>query len=43
MAQIANSLGVKGVFLYTPTALIISITDDAGEMYLSEAGGLGVD
>ncbi len=31
MAQIAKSPGVQGVFLYTPTALIISITDESGE------------
>ncbi len=46
MAQIAKSLGVKGVFMYTPTALIISITDDAGEhTYLRrvDSGSIDVD
>ncbi len=46
MAQIASSLGVQGVFLYTPTALIASITDDSGERtYLRrvDSGSIDVD
>jgi uncharacterized membrane protein YjjP (DUF1212 family) len=46
MAQIAGSLGVKGVFLYTPTALIVSITDESGEStYLRrvDSGSIDVD
>ncbi len=31
MTVVANKLGVQGVFLYTPTALVISITDTLGE------------
>ena len=31
MIQMARSLGVEGVFLYTPTALVIAITDEEGE------------
>lgn len=31
MTQLADTLGVEGVFLYTPTALIMSITDHEGE------------
>ncbi len=31
LAQLSESLGVQGAFLYTPTALICSITDESGE------------
>lgn len=31
MTQVASSLGVEAVFLYTPTALVISITNGANE------------
>ena len=46
MTQIARSLGVEGVFLYTPTALVISITEDGGECtYLRrvDSGSIDVD
>lgn len=46
MTGIAGSLGVHGVFLYTPTALILSITDDQGEAtYLRrvDSGAVDVD
>jgi uncharacterized membrane protein YjjB (DUF3815 family) len=31
MAKVSNSLGIHGVFLYTPTALVISLSDKTGE------------
>ena len=31
LVQLSESLGVQGSFLYTPTALICSITDESGE------------
>ncbi len=46
MAHISAMLGVQGVFLYTPTALVISIVDSAGEStYLRrvDAGAIDVD
>ncbi len=46
MAQLADSLGVAGIFLYTPTALIVSITDRRGERtYLRrvDSGAVNVD
>lgn len=46
MTGIAGNLGVQGVFLYTPTALILSITDDHGEAtYLRrvDSGAVDVD
>lgn len=46
MTKVSGSLGVQGVFLYTPTALILSITDSRGERtYLRrvDAGAVHVD
>jgi uncharacterized membrane protein YjjP (DUF1212 family) len=44
MVQVARSLGVEGVFLYTPTALVISITDSDGEhTYLRRVDSGAVD
>lgn len=44
MAQVSLSLGVKGVFLYTPTALIVSLDDGSGEQtYLRRVDGGPVD
>ncbi len=46
MTQVAETLGVQGVFLYTPTALILSITDESGEStYLRrvDSGAVDVD
>lgn len=46
MAQVSQELGVQGVFLYTPTALVISLTDDNGETtYLRrvDSGAVDVD
>lgn len=46
MTQLAQSLGVEGVFLYTPTALVLSISDENGETsYLRrvEAGAVDID
>ncbi len=46
MTQVSRSLGVEGVFLYTPTALVISLTDEGGERtYLRrvDAGAVQVD
>lgn len=46
MTQVSRSLGVEGVFLYTPTALVISLTDEGGERtYLRrvDAGAVHVD
>lgn len=46
MTQLAKSLGVEAIFLYTPTALVISIADASGEKtYLRrvEAGAVDVD
>ena len=31
MGKVARSLGTRGVFLYTPTALVISLAEDSGE------------
>ncbi len=40
----ARSLGVEGVFLYTPTALVISITDTEGECtYLRRVNSGSID
>lgn len=46
MTELAQSMGVDGVFLYTPTALVLSITDDEGEeTYLRriDSGALDID
>ncbi|MGB7327229.1 MAG: threonine/serine exporter family protein [Rubripirellula sp.] len=46
MTQVSKSLGVSGVFLYTPTALVISIADAQGEKtYLRrvDSGSINVD
>lgn len=46
LTQVAASLGVRGVFLYTPTALIISFADPRGEKtYLRrvDSGSVNVD
>jgi uncharacterized membrane protein YjjP (DUF1212 family) len=32
MRQVADSLNVRGEFLYTPTALVISLQDESGEL-----------
>jgi len=46
MLQLSRSLGVEGIFLYTPTALVVSLTDAQGERtYLRrvDAGAVHVD
>jgi uncharacterized membrane protein YjjP (DUF1212 family) len=46
MTQVAASLGIRGVFLYTPTSLVISISDTFGERtYLRrvDSGAVDVD
>jgi uncharacterized membrane protein YjjP (DUF1212 family) len=44
MAKVSVSLGVKGVFLYTPTALIVSLDDGSGEQtFLRRVDGGPVD
>ncbi len=46
MAKVSRTLGVDGVFLYTPTALVISLTDGAGERtYLRrvDSGAVNID
>lgn len=46
MTELASSLGVTGTFLYTPTALTISLIDDGGEStYLRrvDSGAIDVD
>ncbi len=46
MTELASFLGVQGVFLYTPTALVVSLTDQAGEKtYLRrvDSGAVNVD
>jgi uncharacterized membrane protein YjjP (DUF1212 family) len=46
MSQVAATVGLTGVFLYTPTALVISITDESGEStYLRrvDSGDVDVD
>ncbi len=46
MSQVSRSQGVEGVFLYTPTALVISMTDEQGEStYLRrvDSGSVDVD
>ena len=46
MSELSRSLGVEGVFLYTPTALVVSITDEQGEAtYLRriDSGAVDVD
>ncbi len=46
MAKVSKTLGVEGIFLYTPTALIISLKDDTGEktfMRRVDSGTIQVD
>lgn len=48
MSQVSNSLGVHGEFLYTPTALVISLSDPNGEPLLTlvrrvDSGEVDVD
>lgn len=46
MTKVAKTLGVEGVFLYTPTALVVSLVDDAGEqtyMRRIDSGAVDVD
>ena len=46
LTQIAQSLGIEGAFLYTPTALIYSLQDDSGEAtYVRrvDSGAIDVD
>jgi uncharacterized membrane protein YjjP (DUF1212 family) len=44
MAKVSTSLGVTGVFLYTPTALIVSLDDGSGEQtFLRRVDGGPVD
>ncbi|MEZ6137718.1 MAG: threonine/serine exporter family protein [Pirellulaceae bacterium] len=46
MTQWAANQGIQGVFLYTPTALVISLTDDDGERtYLRrvDSGAVNID
>ena len=43
LTQVASSLGIQGVFLYTPTALVLSLSDETGEhTYLRRIDGGGV-
>lgn len=44
MTKVASGLGIEGVFLYTPTALVISLTDDQGERtYLRRVNSGAID
>jgi uncharacterized membrane protein YjjP (DUF1212 family) len=46
MTKISQTLGVHGVFLYTPTALVISITDESGEstfLRRVDSGAIDID
>ncbi len=44
MTKVSRLLGVQGVFLYTPTALVISLTDASGERtYLRRVDSGAVD
>ncbi len=46
MTKTSQGLGVEGVFLYTPTALVISLTDESGEQtYLRrvDSGAINID
>lgn len=44
MTKVSQGLGVDGVFLYTPTALVISLTDEDGERtYLRRVDSGAVD